>query len=794
MGLFTKLARAIFAGYNADGTLRRIPWLEVATWGTEVERNVEGASAGRVDQTTWAGLSAITGTRNGQPGVVWGPDPGTHVDPVTLTTTINVGFYAWYAGNSAWRRVANLPADTVIATVNAGAGTANAVQVTTAQPFSTDANESLFTVVFDEANSGAMTLSINGETPRDIVTNAGDPLPSGYVSAGMQVILQIDTNGDYRLFTFGDAEASQIAAEAAAAQAEAWAEGTEPGGPGTKASKEWALVALGAVTVNRVKVRGTIDDGVGPYDVGVTIGAAENIDIKIGGVWQDGDTYTVDGTEFTLDDATSLTGLPWEAVITAEVRSLGAASDGTVTRTSLGSTLTKSVPISAAEYGAVFDNSSGDRAKIKAAALAAAAAGVPFIVPNAGLDPDEGLVIQVPEDFSTVQIAHDAMLNWIFPGVAPGNSATLPVPTNFDRKIAVTVSASAAEHVSSGVGIVWNHPSWQFIKLKGRGAVGLTLASFQQSSYTSGVHLTRLRFTALPDPVPVVGASMQILLPTGTALFGEGDIDQLEGIWRIHAVDAVNKDITLAVYSHEMTSSFDIQSLTGGIYAYLPCGFRSIGLGPNGAQNAGIDVMSGLIAEDFYVSGNASGTNDPESNGFVLRYNSHIELYGFGGCLEWQRCGLWGLMGSTGQLGKWAFCGNISSGINCIECKLDGQYVSASGNLGHGAVIQTGGDASFPLGNFGGNGGTGVLVTNSGSIICSGKANKCDIGVDVRPGGFANIQDMQVRDCTTMGVRRRGGGRIMLTENNVDDFDPPLDTGDTYGGFTALESTLNAVT
>jgi hypothetical protein len=562
-----------------------------------------------------------------------------------------------------------------------------------------------------------------------------------------------------------------------------------------KTAAEIAQAAAEAATQFTHVMQSGLIDGVGPYDMTVPIGAEANLYLTIGNLPQAVGTYTISGTTFTLNSVDGIDGLPWEARVHGNVRALNAPADGSVGQDQLASGAVNSIiTADMSPWNAVFDGSPADQAKIKAAALAAAAAGVPFVVPNKGFDTNEGLVINVPEDFATVQLAHDAMLNWIFPGVKPGNSATLPVPSNFDRKIAVTISVEDDEQLSSGVGVVWNHPSWQFIKLKGRGAAGLSLASFQQSTYTSGVHLTRIRFSTWPSPAPRVGAAMQILLPTGTALFGEGDVDQLEGIWRIHAVDSVNKDITLAVYSREMTSSFDIQSLTGGIYAYIPCGFRSINLPANGAQNAGIDVLSGLIAEDFYVSGEASGTNDSESNGIVMRYGSFIECYGFGGCLEWQRCGYWGLMGSDGQLGKWAFCGNISSGINCIEARLDGQYVTASGNLGHGVVIQTGGKASFPLGNFGGNGDTGVLVTNSGSIICSGKANKCDIGVDVKPGGFANIQDMQVRDCTTMGVRRRGGGRIMLTANNVDAFDPPLDSGDSYGGFTALSATLEAVT
>jgi hypothetical protein len=53
---------------------------------------------------------------------------------------------------------------------------------------------------------------------------------------------------------------------------------------------------------------------------------------------------------------------------------------------------------------------------------------------------------------------------------------------------------------------------------------------------------------------------------------------------------------------------------------------------------------------------------------------------------------------------------------------------------------------------------------------------------------------MNVRANVTYDVRRRGGGRIMLTSNDAGTFDPAIDTGDSYGGFTALSATLLAVT
>jgi|GEM_PF-844950 len=51
---------------------------------------------------TWAELSGISGTRNGQPASVAEGDTGTHTDPITGATVSNAAVYAWDQSNSAW--------------------------------------------------------------------------------------------------------------------------------------------------------------------------------------------------------------------------------------------------------------------------------------------------------------------------------------------------------------------------------------------------------------------------------------------------------------------------------------------------------------------------------------------------------------------------------------------------------------------------------------------------------------------------------------------------------------------
>lgn len=95
-------------------------------------------------------------------------------------------------------------------------------------------------------------------------------------------------------------------------------------------------VAIAAVVYNPVVVRFTTTDE-GPYDMGEAIGSANLLDVKIGGVWQDHDKYTVDGTTFTLTDDPGA-GLPMEAIIRADVRQLDAPGDGSVVPASFGGT------------------------------------------------------------------------------------------------------------------------------------------------------------------------------------------------------------------------------------------------------------------------------------------------------------------------------------------------------------------------------------------------------------------------------------------------------------------------
>lgn len=59
-------------------------------------------SGDTVTKATWAQLSAIAGTRNGQRGYVEA-DSGTHTDPVVGGAVPNVGIYTWSTSPAGWR-------------------------------------------------------------------------------------------------------------------------------------------------------------------------------------------------------------------------------------------------------------------------------------------------------------------------------------------------------------------------------------------------------------------------------------------------------------------------------------------------------------------------------------------------------------------------------------------------------------------------------------------------------------------------------------------------------------------
>ncbi len=159
---------------------------------------LKGSNAGAIIQITKAALDALTGIDADTMGWVIGDGA-------------NDGVYQLVS--SVWTKRAELPYD-IISLNNAGAGTANAIVATTAVNVPSAAYAALLILNVTVANTGAVTVAVNGGTAKPLVTNTAAAIPAGYLTAGMAT-LAVDDGTNYRLLSYGDASAVQAAAEAA---------------------------------------------------------------------------------------------------------------------------------------------------------------------------------------------------------------------------------------------------------------------------------------------------------------------------------------------------------------------------------------------------------------------------------------------------------------------------------------------------------------------------------------------------------------------------------------------------
>ncbi|MBY5750820.1 hypothetical protein [Rhizobium leguminosarum] len=139
------------------------------------------------------------------------------------------GIYMKVGGSGAgsWTRVADLPYS-FVDLFDAGAGTPNAIQLTSTIP--TSASVLRTSNVF-ETNTGNVTVSENGGSAKALLTSSGNQIAPGGLLAGMMIVY-VDDGSAFRLLTdqasaaiVTAAEAAQAAAETAAADALAAAAG-----------------------------------------------------------------------------------------------------------------------------------------------------------------------------------------------------------------------------------------------------------------------------------------------------------------------------------------------------------------------------------------------------------------------------------------------------------------------------------------------------------------------------------------------------------------------------------------
>lgn len=206
---------------------------DLRAWGAWVEQTI----------TTFTSNGGFIYTSKAEIDADLSKDPNTLAWVYGDGTVANNGLYMKIGaiGTGSWSRVGDLPYSFVVAS-NVGAGTSSAIQATTTIPVSGSALVLLN--IFEENTGSPVTVSFNGETALTVKSNSGNDILPGGLQSGMLVMGRI-SGSTFRIVSDQVSSAIVADAEASASLAQKWAEGTLPGGAGTKSAKEYALDAAG---------------------------------------------------------------------------------------------------------------------------------------------------------------------------------------------------------------------------------------------------------------------------------------------------------------------------------------------------------------------------------------------------------------------------------------------------------------------------------------------------------------------------------------------------------------------
>lgn len=158
-------ASTVWRNYETDGVPssgnHKVKKSALRTWGTAVETVIDAF-------TTNGGLIFATKT-------LMDAQAATYTEPRSAwvyadSTPANNGVYVLNPTTDTWTKVGRLPYDFVIGT-DTGAGTANAIQITTDIPVA-DGMIVAFSL-FEATTAGTVTVSINGGTALTLITPRG---------------------------------------------------------------------------------------------------------------------------------------------------------------------------------------------------------------------------------------------------------------------------------------------------------------------------------------------------------------------------------------------------------------------------------------------------------------------------------------------------------------------------------------------------------------------------------------------------------------------------------------------
>lgn len=180
---------------------------DIRAWGRGLEAIIAaGVLSGAVWKATKSALDSDLEHAADTAGIVYADSaPGNNG---IYTKNLASGLGSWT------QRFSYLPGYQFIACSDVGAGTANAIQITSSIPAPSSPGVALFNTNVYRANTGEVTISLNGATAKPMVTASGLALGSGYLQTGMRVLF-VDDGAQYRLVTDVASAAIQAAAEAA---------------------------------------------------------------------------------------------------------------------------------------------------------------------------------------------------------------------------------------------------------------------------------------------------------------------------------------------------------------------------------------------------------------------------------------------------------------------------------------------------------------------------------------------------------------------------------------------------
>lgn len=210
----TLTAQEVWRDFDTDGVpgsgAHQPAKSDVRTWGASLEAFLAGTQAGGgVVFATLAAASASLAYSANQ--LAW---------VTSDSTPANNGIYQKQgaSGAGSWLRLADLPYSFYRA-INTGAGTANAIKATNADPLASGQAVITFNIV-ETNTSGTVTISFNGGSALNIKTAAGNNPVVGGLASGM-LLTGLIQGENFRLLSDQASAAVQAAAEAAAATAEA---------------------------------------------------------------------------------------------------------------------------------------------------------------------------------------------------------------------------------------------------------------------------------------------------------------------------------------------------------------------------------------------------------------------------------------------------------------------------------------------------------------------------------------------------------------------------------------------